>query len=541
MIDEAEILETKERSVNGDAVDGETIVNEIKTVGEETSNEPVSVKRPADSPPVHDGDFKRRRLDFSAKGHKTESELDILQALQGNTSSPSPTPSPDLDMPSFRFPEKPALESEIVPVDVTQKSSEIKTMKQVKKKPLPKVEIKSPPSKVKPPDEKDSNSDSSLKVKSPAKKPALTKSKSPKANKNKSKNPPASKTLQVEPKLKSPETTNSNLATKLPIKSPQKSPQIKSSIKSPLVTQTALSVKSPPFLSPGKSPTKPSTPNKSKISQGTPSPKSNAKEKQKAKSNKDVNVSTQNKKRPSKVKKGSQKSKNTEQASTSKASTSVASESSSNELSEGGLLTPFVPKLKIKPIVQENDRMTSYSVSELVQEGRSEPSLQAAKDQRKKTKKQKLMSSDESATSSESPQKKIKIKKVKNESSSQSGVKSPPNKPFIKPITVTMAAAPEPMLLSVSTHAPPGDKSETSVPEQDESSELLIHGFKKKKKKHKEKEKDKTKKKDKHKDKMHGHLKVCSFVTPPSPHASCMRGAVKFCRQSSSIIIYIQS
>ena len=524
--DEAESIEAKERSINGDTVDGETIVNEIKTIGEETANELVSVKRPAESPPTHDVDIKRRRLDFATKGHKTENELDILQALQGNTSSPSPTPSPDIGMASFRFPEKPASEIDAGPVD------SIQPVTKERKKALPKAQLKSPPIKGKQQHEKGSNSDSPSKVKSPLKKPASTKS--PKSKK-KTKTSTASKSSDVESKLKSPGKTSRNSTTNSPIKSPEKSLQVQQPIKSPPVasipvksppitsipvkslpvksppiSSPILSIKSPPFLSPSKSSTVPSTPNKAAAKPCTPSPpslKSRAKEKQKPKLAKDINVSSQNKKTAKKVKKGSQKLKKSEQDSASN-TLNLVSESSS-EQSDGSLLSPFVlPKLKIKPIL-EKDKMTSYSVSELVHEGKSQPVALIGKDQKKKTKKPKLTSSDESTTSTEKLQKKIKIKKIKADLSSEADVKSPPNKPVIKPITITMPTTPESML-SVES---PGGSELLNATQQGETSDLLAHVFKKKKKKHKEKEKDKdkTKKKDKSKEKMHGHSKVCSL------------------------------
>lgn len=71
--------------------------NEIKTVGEETSSQHVAVKRPHDTPPGLESEIKKRRVDlpFMQKGNRGN-EMDILDALQGNLSSPSPTPSPDV-------------------------------------------------------------------------------------------------------------------------------------------------------------------------------------------------------------------------------------------------------------------------------------------------------------------------------------------------------------------------------------------------------------------------------------------------------------
>lgn len=73
------------------------ITNGVKTAGEETPSVSVAVKRPLDeSPPGLDNDTKKRRVEslFSYNSNRSENGMDILQALQGDISSPSPTPSP---------------------------------------------------------------------------------------------------------------------------------------------------------------------------------------------------------------------------------------------------------------------------------------------------------------------------------------------------------------------------------------------------------------------------------------------------------------
>lgn len=88
---ESTIAGDEQRTVEG------FVRNEIKTVGEETSNSQVAVKRPLDTPIVSENEAKKRRIDlpFLQKGNRGN-EMDILDALQGNLSSPSPTPSPDI-------------------------------------------------------------------------------------------------------------------------------------------------------------------------------------------------------------------------------------------------------------------------------------------------------------------------------------------------------------------------------------------------------------------------------------------------------------
>lgn len=91
-----EDTDTTDAGKEGEAPGG-FVRNEIKTVAEETSNVPVAVKRPLDNPPGLENEAKKRRLDlpFMQKGNRGN-EMDILEALQGNLSSPSPTPSPDV-------------------------------------------------------------------------------------------------------------------------------------------------------------------------------------------------------------------------------------------------------------------------------------------------------------------------------------------------------------------------------------------------------------------------------------------------------------
>ena len=91
-----EDADTTDAGKEGEAPGG-FVRNEIKTVAEETSNVPVAVKRPLDIPPGLENEAKKRRIDlpFMQKGNRGN-EMDILEALQGNLSSPSPTPSPDV-------------------------------------------------------------------------------------------------------------------------------------------------------------------------------------------------------------------------------------------------------------------------------------------------------------------------------------------------------------------------------------------------------------------------------------------------------------
>ena len=92
------------------------IRKEIKTVGEETCNETVSVKRPRESPPAFEKEAKKQRLEspFLQKGSSKANEMDILHALQGSLSSPSPTPSPDAWSTEKAFEIPPTIPSTVV-------------------------------------------------------------------------------------------------------------------------------------------------------------------------------------------------------------------------------------------------------------------------------------------------------------------------------------------------------------------------------------------------------------------------------------------
>ena len=91
--EDADTVDAGEEPTSGEGY----VRKEIKTVAEETSIEHVAVKRSLDMPPALENDTKKRRVDlpFIQKGNRGN-EMDILEALQGNLSSPSPTPSPDI-------------------------------------------------------------------------------------------------------------------------------------------------------------------------------------------------------------------------------------------------------------------------------------------------------------------------------------------------------------------------------------------------------------------------------------------------------------
>ena len=191
--------------------------NEIKTVGEETSSQHVAVKRPHDNPPGLEHEMKKRRVDlpFMQKGNRGN-EMDILDALQGNLSSPSPTPSPDVwsTAKTFEIPPTPA----VPPVIATSSKESVTSTKSTAK---PKAEEKKavkadkqpgkqPAGKAKSSPKK--NVKTPKKTQSPVKKSTLTKSVSPKLAKEKSPSPmksPVTNTkklpaLETEAKTKTP-------------------------------------------------------------------------------------------------------------------------------------------------------------------------------------------------------------------------------------------------------------------------------------------------------------------------------------------------
>lgn len=131
--------------------------SEIKTVGEETSNSQVAVKRPHDSPLALENEAKKRRVElpFLQKANRGN-EMDILDALQGNLSSPSPTPSPDIwstgktfELPPTSGPPQvtAANSAEIVAPSKSSKKTTVTEKKEVvAEKPLVKQEIVEPKS-----------------------------------------------------------------------------------------------------------------------------------------------------------------------------------------------------------------------------------------------------------------------------------------------------------------------------------------------------------------------------------------------------------
>lgn len=169
--------------------------NEIKTVGEETSSQHVAVKRPHDTPPGLESEIKKRRVDlpFMQKGNRGN-EMDILDALQGNLSSPSPTPSPDVwsTAKTFEIPPTPA----VPPVTATtSKESATSTKSTTKPKTEEKKAVKADKQPVKQPTGKAKSSPKKnvktpKKTQSPVKKSSsLTTSISPKLPKEKSLSP----------------------------------------------------------------------------------------------------------------------------------------------------------------------------------------------------------------------------------------------------------------------------------------------------------------------------------------------------------------
>ena len=192
--------------------------NEIKTVGEETSSQHVAVKRPHDTPPGLESEIKKRRVDlpFMQKGNRGN-EMDILDALQGNLSSPSPTPSPDVWSTAKTFEIPPT--SAVPPVIATSsKESATSTKSTAKSKAEEKKAVKAdkqagkqPAGKAKSSPKK--NVKTPKKTQSPVKKSTtLTTSVPPKLPKEKSpspmKSPPTKKkespTTVTEAKTKTP-------------------------------------------------------------------------------------------------------------------------------------------------------------------------------------------------------------------------------------------------------------------------------------------------------------------------------------------------
>lgn len=209
----------------------------------------MAVKRANDDPAVLESDPKKRRVDlpFLQKGNRGN-EMDILDALQGNLSSPSPTPSPDIwnAAKTFEIPptsgtpqvtanqptEKVApTKSAVKKHQKTETVSEKAPAKQANGKPKSSPKS-SPKKKVKAP--KNTNSPV-LKSASPtvptSSEPTKEKAPSP------MKSPPAKKkkiaTSEVEAKKKTPSKKDKKVADKVP----------KPVLKSPPESTTPVSVK----------------------------------------------------------------------------------------------------------------------------------------------------------------------------------------------------------------------------------------------------------------------------------------------------------
>ena len=122
--EDADTVDAGEEPTSGEGY----VRKEIKTVAEETSIEHVAVKRSLDMPPALENDTKKRRVDlpFIQKGNRGN-EMEILEALQGNLSSPSPTPSPDIWSSAKTFEIPPT--SSIPPVAATQSVEKVTTSK----------------------------------------------------------------------------------------------------------------------------------------------------------------------------------------------------------------------------------------------------------------------------------------------------------------------------------------------------------------------------------------------------------------------------
>jgi len=214
--------------------------NEIKTVAEETSNAQVAVKRPLDIPPGLENETKKRRVElpFMQKGNRGN-EMDILDALQGNLSSPSPTPSPDIWSTAKTFEIPPASSvPHVTPVHSTEEAASSKsTAKTEQKKAVvtEKLPLKKPDGKPK--------SSPKKKVKAPKKTTSpVTKSASPKIStptkiaKEKSpslmKSPLADKTKSATPEIKKKTT-------------PKKEKKPTSKAKKPVVKSTSTTTAPP--------------------------------------------------------------------------------------------------------------------------------------------------------------------------------------------------------------------------------------------------------------------------------------------------------
>lgn len=245
--------EEKAATEDADAIDaGEEqgsaegfVRNEIKTVAEETSSQNVAVKRPLDNPPGLDNEIKKRRVDlpFMQKGNRGN-EMDILDALQGNLSSPSPTPSPDVWSTAKTFEIPPA---SAVPHVTPTPSAAIATSSKSTAK--PKTEVKKEAEASKQPGKQPAGkakSSPKKKVKAPKntsspvkKSTSLTTSTPPKLPKEKSPSPMTSPVTNKKELPTAKTETKTVSPTKKVKTTPKKEKKAATKVKKPLV-------KSPP-------------------------------------------------------------------------------------------------------------------------------------------------------------------------------------------------------------------------------------------------------------------------------------------------------
>ena len=249
--------EEKAATEDADAVDaGEErggaegfVRNEIKTVAEETSSQHVAVKRPHDNPPSLDTEIKKRRVDlpFMQKGNRGN-EMDILDALQGNLSSPSPTPSPDVwsTAKTFEIPPTSAIphitptpsaaiatSSKSAAKPKTEEKKTAEASKQPGKQPAGKAKS-SPKKKVKAPKNTSSPVKKSASTKTPTP-PKLPKDKSPSPMTSPVTNTKELPTAETKSKTESPKkkVKTTPKKEKKPAAAKVKKPPVKSPVKKP--------------------------------------------------------------------------------------------------------------------------------------------------------------------------------------------------------------------------------------------------------------------------------------------------------------------
>lgn len=202
--------------------------NEIKTVAEETSSEHVAVKRPHDNPPGLENETKKRRVElpFMQKGNRAN-EMDILEALQGNLSSPSPTPSPDVwsTGKTFEIPPTPAIphvtaahsaeramSSKSTAKPKTEEKKAVGADKRPGKQPSGKAKS-SPKKKAKPPKNTSSPAKKSTSLTTMSTPPKLPKEKSPSPMKSPATNKKKLAVKETETKVKTESPTKKTKTT----------------------------------------------------------------------------------------------------------------------------------------------------------------------------------------------------------------------------------------------------------------------------------------------------------------------------------------